>query len=339
MRFIRKLPVPKEIKELYPLSERAIKTKAERDAAIQSVFRGESDKFIVVVGPCSADRERSVLKYLEMLRPVADEVKDKLVVIPRVFTNKPRTKGFGYMGMLHQPDPVSAPDLLKGVIAIRKLHLEALESFSFTCADELLYPDNYRYLSDLLSYVTVGARSVENQYHRLVASGLDIPVGMKNPLSGDTEAMLNAVSSARRSHAFLYRGWEVVSDGNPLSHAVLRGFKAGGKSVCNCRYGDLMKLYGEMAESKIEYPAVIVDVNHDNSGRDPFKQIELVKDVIESKRKDGGINKLVKGVMIESYIEGGAQEKSGGVFGKSITDACLAFEDTKALLFEMATRL
>ena len=337
MNFIRKLPTPKEVKEMYPLDENLASIKAKNDEEIKNVFLGKSDKLILVIGPCSADKEESVIDYIKRLRVVADKVKDEIIIIPRIYTNKPRTTGAGYKGMLHQPDPLAEPDMLKGLIAIRKLHMRALKETGFSCADEMLYSENHRYLSDLLSYVAVGARSVEDQQHRLTASGLDIPVGMKNPTGGDISVMLNAINAAQHSHTFIYRGWEVVSKGNPLAHAILRGYvDQNGVSYPNYHYEDLYSLAKLYEESHFENPAVIVDTNHANSGKKFEEQVRIAKEVLHATRHNPLIKKLVKGLMIESYIEDGCQKLTDGVYGKSITDPCLGWEKTEKLILELA---
>jgi len=340
MNFQRKLPIPQEVKKEYSLSDKMEQVKAERDAQIREVFSGTSDKFILVIGPCSADYSEPVLEYISRLRKVQEQVSDKIIIIPRVYTNKPRTTGQGYMGMLHQPDPDAKPDLYKGIVSLRKLHLEALRDYGFTCADELLYPENYRYLSDLLSYVAVGARSVENQQHRLTASGVEVPAGMKNPMSGDLNVMLNSIKAAQTSHTFLYRGWEVISDGNPFAHAILRGYvDYAGKSTSNYHYEDLVQLDELYAASGLVNPSVVVDTNHNNSGKKYLEQVRIAKDVVRSRKHNADIKRLVKGLMIESYLEDGAQSVGEHVYGKSITDPCLGWEKTERLIFEIADRL
>ncbi len=337
MDFKRKLPTPKEIKEMYPISEEIADVKKANDKEIQDVFTGKSDKFILVIGPCSADREDAVLDYISRLRNVQEKVKDKIVIIPRIYTNKPRTTGDGYKGMLHQPNPNEKPDMLKGLIAIRKLHMKAIEETGFSCADEMLYPENHRYLSDLLSYVAIGARSVENQQHRLTASGLDIPVGMKNPTSGDISVMMNSITAAQHPHTFIYRGWEVESKGNPMAHAILRGYvNKHGQSQPNYHYEDLMFLADTYAKTSLENPAVIVDANHANSGKKWEQQVRISKEILESTRYSKDVYKLVKGLMIESYIEDGCQKAEEGVYGKSITDPCLGWEKTERLILDIA---
>ena len=339
MNFTRKLPIPQEIKKQYPVNEKMQKIKAERDEEIRKVFSGESDRFILVIGPCSADSKEPVLDYIGRLRRLEDKVKDKILIIPRIYTNKPRTTGEGYKGMLHQPDPNEKPDMLKGIVAIRDVHICALKDYQFSCADEMLYPENHRYLSDLLSYVAIGARSVEDQQHRLTASGLDIPVGMKNPTGGDLSVMMNALTAAQHSHTFIYRGWEVISEGNPYAHAILRGYvDSSGRSLPNYHYEDLRQLYDLYAKSELINPAVIVDTNHANSGKQYLEQVRIAKDVLHSCRQHNDIRKLVKGLMIESYIEDGAQKIGEYCYGKSITDPCLGWEKTEQLILEIADR-
>ena len=337
MDFKRKLPTPKEIKEMYPISDELMAIKEKNDKEIQDVFKGKSDKFVLVIGPCSADREDAVLDYISRLRKVQEQVKDKIVIIPRIYTNKPRTTGDGYKGMLHQPNPNESPDMLKGVIAIRKLHMKAMEETGFSCADEMLYPENHRYLSDMLSYVAVGARSVENQQHRLTASGLDIPVGMKNPTSGDISVMMNSITAAQHKHTFIYRGWEVESKGNPMAHAILRGYvNKHGQSLPNYHYEDLMSLLETYNKTNLENPGVIVDTNHANSGKKWAEQVRISKEILHSTRINKDVFKLVKGLMIESYIEDGCQKVEEGIYGKSITDPCLGWEKTEKLILEIA---
>ena len=338
MEFYRKLPVPKDIKEQYPVSP---VLQQRRDACVEEVkniFEGKSDKFLLVIGPCSADHEDSVLDYISRLRTVQDKVADKIMIVPRIYTNKPRTTGDGYKGMLHQPDPNAAPDLLKGILSIRRLHMRALEETGFGCADEMLYPENHRYLSDLLVYVAVGARSVENQQHRLTASGLDIPVGMKNPTCGDLTVMMNSITAAQHSHMFLYRGWEVKSAGNPHAHAILRGYvDTTGKSAPNYHYEDLIRLAEAYDKSGLKNPAVIVDTNHANSGKQCLEQVRIAKEVLHACRHSDDVKRIVKGLMIESYIEDGAQKIGADeVYGKSITDPCLGWEKTERLIYDIA---
>ena len=336
MKFNRKLPTPKDIKVLYPLSEELQEVKKKNDEEIQAIFEGKSNKFLLVIGPCSADREDAVIDYIKRLREVQDKVFDKIIIIPRIYTNKPRTTGAGYKGMLHQPNPLSKSDMLKGLISIRKLHMRALEETGFSCADEMLYPENHRYLSDMLSYVAVGARSVEDQQHRLTASGLDIPVGMKNPTSGDLSVMMNSIFAAQHAHTFIYRGWEVESEGNPHAHAILRGYVDKlGRSHPNYHYEDLLMLNEMYKSSGLLNPSVIVDTNHANSNKQYNEQIRISREVINSMKQNKEIRNLVKGLMIESYIEDGCQKSDGNVYGLSITDACLGWEKTRALIFEI----
>ena len=340
MTFQRKLPIPKQVKESFPLDSRMEQVKAERDAEIKAIFEGKSDKFILIIGPCSADHSESVIEYISRLRKVADQVSDKIVVIPRVYTNKPRTTGQGYKGMLHQPDPDTKPNMYKGIVAIRELHMTALRDYDFSCADEMLYPENHRYLSDLLAYVAVGARSVENQQHRLTASGLAIPVGMKNPTSGDLTVMMNSVLAAQSSHTFIYRGWEVETAGNPFAHTILRGYvDFAGRSVSNYHYEDLLRVNEMYANSGLCNPSVIVDTNHNNSGKQYLEQIRIAKDIVYSRNQNPDIKRLVRGLMIESYLEDGAQKIHEHTFGKSITDPCLGWEKTEQLIYDIADKL
>ncbi len=339
MDFLRQLPIPQEVKREIPLTEEMEAVRDARAEEIRRVFTGESDKFLLVIGPCSADNSEAVLAYMAKLKAVADEVKDKLVVIPRVYTNKPRTTGDGYKGMLHQPDPKAKPDMYKGIVAIRELHRTALMDLGFTCADEMLYPENHRYLSDLLAYVAVGARSVEDQQHRLTASGLEEPCGMKNPTGGQLDVMINAIHAAQSSHTFIYRGWECTSKGNPLAHAIMRGYvDARGRCVPNYHYEDLTELYN-LFESAHIAPAALVDTNHANSGKDYLEQIRIARDVVYSRNHNTHIRKMVKGLMIESYLEDGAQKIGENVFGKSITDPCLGWEKSRELIFRIADEL
>jgi len=340
MQFHRKLPIPMDIKAQYPLTEEMTQTKKQRDEEIQAIFRGESEKFLLIIGPCSADNHQSVLDYISRLRLVQDKVADKILMIPRIYTNKPRTTGSGYKGMLHQPNPDEKPDMLKGIVAIRDLHTAALRDYGFTCADEMLYPENYRYLSDLLAYVAVGARSAEDQQHRLTASGLNIPVGLKNPTSGDMSIMMNSIKAAQSSHTFIYRGWEVESAGNPCAHAILRGYTDfAGKNVSNYHYEDLVKLSELYEASGLQNPSAIVDTNHANSGKKYLEQIRIANEVVYSRKVNPDVKRLVKGLMIESYIEDGAQGIGEHVYGKSITDPCLGWEKTEALILELADKL
>ena len=340
MTFHRKLPIPQEVKEEFPLTEHMKQVKAARDEAINAVFDGSSEKFILIVGPCSADHSEPVLEYISRLRKVQEQVSDKIIIIPRIYTNKPRTTGQGYKGMLHQPDPEAKPDMYTGIVSIRQLHLAALRDYDFSCADEMLYPDNHRYLSDLLSYVAVGARSVENQQHRLTASGVGIPVGMKNPTGGDLSVMMNAIVAAQSSHTFIYRGWEVTSAGNPYTHAILRGYLDGaGRSVSNYHYEDLLRVEELYEKSNLTNPSIIVDTNHNNSGKKYLEQIRIAKDIVHSRNQNGDIKRLVKGLMIESYLEDGACKAEEHIFGKSITDPCLGWEKTEQLILDIADKL
>ncbi len=338
MEFFRKLPIPQQIKQQFPASDAVLATRTAVVKELKDIFSDKSDKFILVIGPCSADNEDAVLEYIYRLRDVQDKVKDKLCIIPRIYTNKPRTTGDGYKGMLHQPNPNAAPDLLKGIIAIRKMHMRAISETGFACADEMLYPENHRYLSDILAYVAVGARSVEDQQHRLTASGLDIPVGMKNPTGGDISVMMNSITAAQHSHVFCYRGWEVQSKGNPFAHAILRGYvDKHGKSHPNYHYEDLIGLCESYAASGLQHPGVIVDTNHANSGKNYLEQPRIVREVLESRRYDSQVRRLVKGFMIESYLLDGAQKISeDDIYGKSITDPCLGWEKTERLIFDIA---
>ncbi len=340
IQYKRELPTARVVREMYPISEKLKKQKQANDEEIRKVFTSESNKFILLIGPCSADREDAVLDYISRLGEIREKVKDKILIIPRIYTNKPRTTGDGYKGMLHQPDPNSSPDMLKGVISIRKLHMQALEQTGFSCADEMLYPENHRYLSDLLSYVAVGARSVEDQQHRLTASGLEIPVGMKNPTSGDISVMLNSITAAQHPHTFVYSNWEVESSGNPLAHAILRGSTDRyGKNVPNYHYEDIVHLIEAYNKIGLQNPGVIIDTNHSNSGKKWDHQPRIAKEILHSMKQSDEIKKFVKGLMIESYIEDGAQKPNGDVYGQSITDPCLGWEKTEKLILELADLL
>ncbi|MBE5957802.1 MAG: 3-deoxy-7-phosphoheptulonate synthase [Lachnospiraceae bacterium] len=334
--FYRKLPTPQEIKNMYPVPEAIAKKKEENDKEIRKVFTGESDKFILIIGPCSADNEEAVLDYTNRLKGIYEEVKDKIIIIPRVYTNKPRTTGKGYKGMLHQPDPEKAPDLLQGLITIRHLFLKIMEETGLPIADEMLYPENHRYFSDILSYVAVGARSVEDQQHRLTTSGMDIPVGMKNPTSGDLSIMLNSIEAAQAGHSFLYRGWDVETSGNDIAHAILRGaVNQYGQCIPNYHYEDLIQLYDMYTKKGFSNPAVIVDTNHSNSNKQYNEQIRIAKEIMHNRLHSEELKSFVKGLMVESYIEDGAQKVGEGIYGKSITDPCIGWDKTVQLIREI----
>ena len=337
MEFRRKLPTPQTIKDMYPVSEALARQKEENDRQIRAVITGEDDRLMLLIGPCSADREDAVLEYVGRLRALQQRVQEKILIVPRIYSNKPRTTGDGYKGMLHQPDPNAQPDMLKGLIAIRRMHIRVLEQTGFSGADELLYPENYYYLSDILSYVAIGARSVEDQQHRLIASGLDVPVGMKNPTSGDLSVMMNSILAAQHAHTFLFSQWEVHSKGNPLAHAILRGsVNKYGRSLPNYHYEDLSQLCALYGKSDLKNPAVIIDTNHSNSGKKWEQQARIAKEVLHSTRHSEDIRRMVKGLMIESYLLDGNQKPEGGVYGLSITDACIGWEKTEQLVLELA---
>ena len=337
MHFKRRLPFPKVIKEQYPLTAELAQVKETRDEAIAEVFTGKGDKMVLIIGPCSADREDAVLDYCSRLARLQEKVADKLILIPRVYTNKPRTTGEGYKGLLHQPDPEKDADMLQGVIAIRRLHTNVLAETGLSTADEMLYPDNYRYLSDLLSYVAVGARSVENQEHRLTASGIAVPVGMKNPTSGDISVMLNSILAAQRQHTFIYRGWEVETTGNPMAHAILRGYvNRHGEAIPNYHFEEMEHLYKAYDAKGLENMALIVDANHSNSNKQYWEQPRICKEVLHSCRHSDHIRSMVKGFMVESYLEEGSQKIGEGVYGKSITDPCIGWPATERLVQEIA---
>ena len=334
---VNELPSPAEILEQFPLPEKLAVLKAERDEEIKKVITGESNKFLVIIGPCSADNEDAVCDYTNRLAKVQEKTKDRLLIVPRVYTNKPRTTGEGYMGMLHQPDPEKKPDMLQGILAIRHMHMKVFRETGMSTADEMLYPDNLQYLSDIMSYIAVGARSVENQYHRLVASGCDVPVGMKNPTGGSLSVMMNALQAAQSPHTFIYRNWEVESKGNPLAHAILRGYvDSRGNSHPNYHYEDLELLNDLYAEAGLQNPGVIVDTNHSNSGKKYLEQIRIAKEVLHSTRHNADICRLVKGLMIESYLVDGSQKTGDGVYGCSITDPCLGWEKSERLIYDLA---
>ena len=340
MNFSRKLPIPKEIKEQFPIDANIISVKEKKDKELRDIFTGASDKFVLIIGPCSADNEDSVIDYVTILAKVQDQVKDKIMIVPRIYTNKPRTTGEGYMGMVHQPDPEKKEDLIGGIISVRKLHARAVNESGLICADEMLYPENGRYLDDILGYCAVGARSVEDQQHRLVASGLTIPVGMKNPTSGDISVMLNSIKAAQVPHTFIYRGWDVTTTGNDTAHAILRGYvDSDGKSHANYHYEDMIQLFDMYQQRKLQNPALVVDTNHANSGKKPLEQIRIAKEILHSCRHSADIKSMVKGLMIESYIEDGAQKIGEGIYGKSITDPCLGWEKSERLILDLADLL
>ena len=337
-KFTKKLPTPEEIRTQYPIDSEIEAIKKKRDQEIRDVFTGKSDKFLAIIGPCSADNEDAVCDYLLRLRKVQDQIADKVLIIPRVYTNKPRTTGEGYKGMVHQPDPEKKPDLLAGLIAIRKMHIRAVRESGFTCADEMLYPENYRYLYDILSYVAVGARSVEDQQHRLTVSGMDVPAGMKNPTSGDLSVMLNSVVAAQGAHSFIYRGWEVETEGNEFAHTILRGaVNKHGDAIPNYHYEDLRLLLEKYKQKNLKNPAVVIDTNHSNSNKQYLQQVRIAKEILHSRKLDPELHTFVKGLMIESYIESGNQKIGGEhIYGKSITDPCLGWEESEKLLYDIA---
>lgn len=336
----RKVPEPLEIKSLYPVSEEVKNIKSARDKEIKSVFTGESDKFLLIIGPCSADKDEPVMEYVHKLADIQEKVKDKILIVPRIYTNKPRTTGEGYKGMIHQPDPSKNEDIFHGVIKVRQLHMRAVAETGLTCADEMLYPENYRYISDLLSYVAVGARSVEDQQHRLTASGMDVPAGMKNPTSGDLSVMLNSIKAAQSKHTFLYGGWEVDTEGNPYAHAILRGAtNKHGQNIANYHYEDLQLLHELYCKKNLDNMAVIIDTNHSNSGKQFQEQVRISKEVLHSMRHSEDICGFVKGLMIESYLEDGSCKIEDNIYGKSITDPCLGWEKSEKLIYEIADLL
>ncbi len=340
--FEKELPTPQAIRAEYPISDRIAEIKVKRDSEIRDVFTGKSNKFVVIIGPCSADNEDAVCDYVNRLSNVQEKVKDKLILIPRIYTNKPRTTGEGYKGMIHQPDPEKKPDMLAGILAIRRMHIRAIEESGLTAADEMLYPENWTYLSDLLSYVAIGARSVENQQHRLTISGIDIPAGMKNPTSGDYSVMLNSVYAGQHGHDFIFRGWEVRTTGNEMTHTVLRGAtNKHGQAIPNYHYEDLVRLVDMYNERDLKNPACVVDANHSNSNKQYMEQIRIVKEVLHSRSHSKDVADLVKGVMIESYIEGGCQKIGAEhhVYGKSITDPCLDWKSSEQLIYEIADKV
>lgn len=335
--FIKELPSPAEIKKQYPLSAKAVQTKQERDRQIKDIITGVSDKFLVIIGPCSADNEDAVLDYISRLAVVQEKVADRVLIVPRIYTNKPRTTGEGYKGIAHQPDPEKKPDLLAGLIAMRSMHMRSIEDFGMPAADEMLYPENWGYVEDLLSYVAIGARSVEDQHHRLTVSGFDVPAGMKNPTSGDFSVMLNSVYAAQHPHHFVYRGYEVETTGNELTHVVLRGaVDKHGVCIPNYHYEDMVRLISMYDKMDLKYPAVIVDSNHSNSNKQYEEQVRIVKEVMHNRQLSSSIHEIVKGVMIESYIEPGCQKVHDHVYGKSITDPCLGWEESEKLIYAIA---
>lgn len=337
MRFVKKIPSAQEIMNTIQCPKHLADIKAKRDGEIKSIIQGDDDRFLLIIGPCSADNEESVCEYIQKLAKVQEKVKDRIVMIPRIYTNKPRTTGEGYKGMVHQPDPEKGTDLYKGIIAIRKLHLRALSESHMPAADEMLYPENFTYLEDLLSYHAIGARSVENQQHRLTASGVDMPVGMKNPTSGDISVMLNSIKAAQLSHSYIYNGWEVETSGNSLAHAIVRGaVDSDGRSIPNYHYECLIELASAYQDKKLVNPTIIVDTNHANSMKRFYEQPRISREVISSKKYDSALGKMIKGLMIESYIEEGCQGIGQNVYGKSITDACLGWQDTENLIYDIA---
>lgn len=340
MDFERKLTIPMEVKKMYPVSAEMQKIVEARANALKDIFEGRDSRLVLMIGPCSADHEDSVLDYISRLVRVQEKVADKILIVPRIYTNKPRTTGAGYKGLLHQPDPHGKPDMFKGILATRSLHMRALQETGFSCADEMLYPDNYKYVDDLLAYVAVGARSVENQEHRLVASGISVPVGMKNPTGGDLSVMMNAITAAQHGHTFIYRGWEVHSHGNPLAHAILRGYmNKHGQSLPNYHYEDIAQLAALYAAGNYQNPAVVIDTNHANSGKNPLEQPRIALEVLDGCRRNSEIRKLVKGFMIESYIKDGAQKPDDSCYGKSITDPCLGWEKSERLIYDIADHI
>ncbi|MCR5154318.1 MAG: 3-deoxy-7-phosphoheptulonate synthase [Lachnospiraceae bacterium] len=340
MEFEKKLTIPKELKEQFPVSEKVKETVEKRRKEINDIFGGKDNRIILIIGPCSADREDAVMDYILRLVPVQEKVKDKILICPRIYTNKPRTTGAGYKGLLHQPNPEEKSDIFNGIIATRRLHMRAVEESGFGCADEMLYPENGRYLDDLLCYTAVGARSVENQQHRLTASGVESAVGMKNPTSGDFSVMLNAILAAQHPHTFIFRGWEVHSKGNEYAHAILRGYtNKHGENLPNYHYEDLTRLCDMYDKMELKNPGVVVDTNHSNSNKKPLEQPRIIKEVLNSARENDRIRAILKGFMVESYIEDGAQKIGEGVYGKSITDPCLGWDKTERLIYDIAELL
>ena len=337
-KYLKQMPTPEEVKRELPLPEKYQKLKKERDTVISDIITGKDDRFLVIIGPCSADNEDAVCDYVNRLTAVQEKVADRVYIVPRIYTNKPRTTGSGYKGIASQPDPTKAPDMVEGLIAMRKMHIRAIEESGFTCADEMLYPENWGYVEDLLSYVAIGARSVEDQHHRLTVSGFDVASGMKNPTSGDFSVMLNSVYAAQHPHHFTFAGYEVLTTGNPLAHTILRGaVSKHGNSVQNYHYEDLIRLSRMYHEMDLVNPACVVDANHSNSNKQFKQQIRIVREVMASRQFSPEIKKLVKGVMIESYIEEGCQPISDHqTYGKSITDPCLGWADSERLILTIA---
>ncbi|MBQ0059199.1 MAG: 3-deoxy-7-phosphoheptulonate synthase [Lachnospiraceae bacterium] len=340
MHFLRKLPIPQDIKAQFPVDAEIAAIKNARDEEMRAIFEGKDKRFLLIIGPCSADREDAVLEYTGRLAELQKKVEDRIFIIPRIYTNKPRTTGAGYKGLIHQPNPEEAPDMLEGLIKVRELHTRAIKETGLTCADEMLYPYNHRYLSDILSYIAIGARSVENQEHRLSASGMGIPVGMKNPTSGDLSVMMNGIVAAQSGHTFIYRGWEVQTDGNPYAHSILRGYvDRFGQSNPNYHYENIMRLYELYQKSDLRFPTVIIDCNHANSGKQYLQQVRIAKEIVHNVTVCEEFQGFVKGLMIESYLEDGCQHIGDGVYGKSITDPCLGWEKTEEMVFDLADRL
>jgi len=336
-----KIPSPEEIKDQYPLPEGVKKIKAQRDKLVKDVIAGRSDKLLLVIGPCSAHESAPVLEYVKRLGKLNDEVKDKLVLVPRIYTNKPRTRGVGYKGMFSQPDPENKEDILRGIETIRKLHIEAIEESGLSAADEMLYPENYSYFEDLLTYIAVGARSSENQSHRLVSSGIEVPVGIKNPMGGSIPVLLNSVYASQSPQVFKFGDYQVKTNGNEYAHAVLRGMvDSYGNDIPNFHYETVMRVsegYAN-AEGELKNPAVVIDANHSNSGKQFRQQIRIVEEVMQNRLYDSGFKKIVKGFMIESFLVEGCQ-KHDIVFGQSITDPCLGWEDTARLIRDIAQKV
>lgn len=337
--YINRVPTPDEIKEATPLDAGLLKIKSERDQMIREVFEGKSDKFLLIIGPCSADREDALYEYVTRLAKLQEEVKDKIIMIPRIYTNKPRTTGEGYKGMMHQPNLSKKPNISEGIKSIRRLHIKAIQESGLTAADEMLYSENYPYVEDLLSYVAIGARSVENQQHRLTVSGMDIPGGMKNPTSGDISVMFNSIKAAKIPHTFIYNGCEVETSGNPLAHGILRGsVNRHGDCIPNYHYEDLSMVAEEYKKRGYDNPAIIVDTNHSNSMKNYSEQPRIAMEIMFSKNYSPDLKKLIKGLMIESYLVEGRQENQD-IYGKSITDPCLGWDDSRKLVYDIAEKL